>query len=121
MNYAQLIVFGTVTLGWVAGAHSSFIYHNEMKEILSKLMKGEHINLHYALYPRSFHYINDKNQMLTKRGIAMQIMKSDNILHAKFREDMVQQWKRIEEESNNPLGGSTSSMLTVERILGPTL
>jgi hypothetical protein len=32
-------------------------------------------------------------------------MKSDNISPAKFREDMVQQWQGIEEESDNPLGG----------------
>jgi hypothetical protein len=28
MNYAQLGVFDTVTLGWVAGAHPSFSYRN---------------------------------------------------------------------------------------------
>jgi protein-disulfide isomerase-like protein with CxxC motif len=32
-------------------------------------------------------------------------MKSDNISPAKFREDMAQQWQRIEEESGKPLGG----------------
>jgi protein-disulfide isomerase-like protein with CxxC motif len=32
-------------------------------------------------------------------------MKSDNISPAKFREDTVQQWQRIDEESGNPLGG----------------
>jgi hypothetical protein len=32
-------------------------------------------------------------------------MKSDNISPAEFREDMVQQWKRIEEESGNLLSG----------------
>jgi hypothetical protein len=105
MNYAQLGVFDTVTLGWVAGAHPSFSYRDEMKEILSRLMKGDHINLQYALFPRSFHYITDKNKMLTTRDIAMQIMKSDNISPAKSREDMVQKWQRIEEERDNPLGG----------------
>jgi hypothetical protein len=40
MNYAQLGVFDTVTLGWMAGAHPSFGYRDEMKERLSKLMKG---------------------------------------------------------------------------------
>jgi hypothetical protein len=44
MNYAQIGVFDTVTLGWVVGAHPSFIYRDEMKERLSKLMKGEHKN-----------------------------------------------------------------------------
>jgi hypothetical protein len=32
-------------------------------------------------------------------------MKSDNIAPAKVREDMVQQWQRIEEENGNSLGG----------------
>jgi hypothetical protein len=105
MNYAQLGVFDTVTLGWVAGAHPSFIYRDEMKERLGKVMKEEHSNLLYALSPRSFHYITDKNKRLTTRGIAIQIMKSDNISPAKLMEDMVQQWHRIEEESGNPLGG----------------
>jgi hypothetical protein len=105
MNYAQLGVFDTVALGWVAGAHPSFSYRDEMKERLGKLMKGEHSILQYALFPRYFHYITDKNKRLTPRGIAIQIMKSDNISPSKFREDMVQQWPRIEEESGNPLGG----------------
>jgi hypothetical protein len=76
-----------------------------MKERLSKLVKGEHSNLQYELFPGSFHYINDKNKMLTTTGIAIQIMKIDNISPAKFGEDMVQHWQRIEEESGNPLGG----------------
>jgi hypothetical protein len=105
MNYAQLGVFDTVTLGWVAGAHPTFSYRKEMQEILGKFMTGEHKNLQYALFPRSFHYITDKKKRLTIRGIAIQIMKSDNISSAKFREDMVQQWQRIKEESGNPLGG----------------
>jgi hypothetical protein len=71
MNYAQLGVFNTVTLGWVAGSHPSFSYRDEMKERLGKLMKVEHSNLQYALFPRSFHYINDKNKRLTTRGIAI--------------------------------------------------
>jgi hypothetical protein len=95
MNYAQLGFFGTVTLGWATGAHPSFSYRDKMKERLGKLMTGEHNNLQYALFPRSFHYITDKNKRLTTRGIAIQIMKSDNISPAKFREDMVQQWQRI--------------------------
>jgi hypothetical protein len=97
MNYAQL--------GWVAGAHPSFSYRDEMKERLSRLMKGDHSSLQYALCPRSFHYITDKNKMLTTRDIAIQIMKSDNISPATSREDMFQQWQRIEEERDNPLGG----------------
>jgi hypothetical protein len=69
MNYAQLGVFDTVTLGWVAGAHPSFSYREEMKERLGKLMKGEHNNLQYALFPRSFHFITDKNKRPTAGGI----------------------------------------------------
>jgi hypothetical protein len=88
----------------VAGAHQSFSYHNEMKERLGKIMTGERNNVQYALFPRSFHYITNKKKRLTTRGIVVQIMKSDNISPAKFREDMVQQWQRIAEESGNPLG-----------------
>jgi hypothetical protein len=76
-----------------------------MKERLGKLMKVDHNNLQYALFTRSFHSITDKNKRLTTRGIAIKIMKSDNISPVKFREDMVQQWQRIEGESGNPLGG----------------
>jgi hypothetical protein len=97
MNYAQLGVFDTVTLGWVVEAHPSFSYRDKTKERLGKLMTGEHTNLQYALFPRSFHYIMEKNKRLTTSDIAIQIMKSDNISPAKFREDMVQQWQRIEE------------------------
>jgi hypothetical protein len=105
MNYAKLGVFDTVILGLVAGAHPSFSYSDKTKERWGKLMKGEHTNLQYALFPRSFHYITDKNKRLTTRGIAIQIMKSDNISPVQSREDMVQHWHRIEEESGNPLGG----------------
>jgi hypothetical protein len=60
LDYAQLGVFDTVTLGWVAGTHPSYSYRNEMKERVSKLMPGEDKNVQYALFPRSLHYINDK-------------------------------------------------------------
>jgi hypothetical protein len=62
LNYAQLGVFDTVTLGWVAGAHPKYSYRDKMKERMFKLMAGEHKNVQYALFPRSFHYINDKNK-----------------------------------------------------------
>jgi hypothetical protein len=88
MNNAQFGVFDTVALGWVAGAHRSFSYRDETKERLGKLLKGENCKLPYALFPRSLHYITDKNKRLTTRGIAIQIMKSDNISPAKFREDI---------------------------------
>jgi hypothetical protein len=105
MNYAQLGVFCTVTFVWVVGAHPSFSYRDEMKDRLGKLMTEDNSNLQNALFPRSFHYITDNNKRLTTRCIAIQIMKSDNISPAKFREDLVQQWQRIEDESGNRLDG----------------
>jgi hypothetical protein len=110
MNYAQLGVFDTVTLGWVAGAHPSYSYRVEMKERLVKLTKGEHTDLQYTLFPRSFHYITNKNKRLTTRGIAIEIMKSDNISPAKFREDMIQQWKSIKETSGKHLTWEASTL-----------
>jgi hypothetical protein len=89
LNYAQLGVFDTVTLGWVAGAHPSYSYRNEMKERMSKLMAGEHKNVQYTLFPRSFHYINDKNKGLSIHGMVIQIMKHDDISPSQFREYMV--------------------------------
>jgi hypothetical protein len=79
LNYAQLGVFNTVTLVWVAGAHPSYNYRDEMKERMLKLMPGEHKNVQYALFPRSFHYINNKNKRLSTCGVAIQIMKHDDI------------------------------------------
>jgi hypothetical protein len=92
LNYAQLGVFDTVTLGWVAGAHPSYSYNDEMKERMSKLMAGEHKNVQYALFPRSFHYINDKKKRLSTRGVDIQIMKHDDISPAQFIEDMDKKW-----------------------------
>jgi hypothetical protein len=95
LNYAQIGVFDSVTLGWVAGAHPLYSYSDEMKERISKLMAGEHKNMQYALFPRSFHYIHNKNKRLSTRGVAIQIMKHDDISPAQFREDMVKKWQRI--------------------------
>jgi hypothetical protein len=74
-----------------------------MKERMSKLMAGEHTHVHYELFPISFHYINDRNKRLSSRGVAIQIIKYDDISTAQFREDMVKKWQRIEESSGNPL------------------
>jgi hypothetical protein len=52
-----------------------------------------------TLLPRSFHYINDKNKHLSTRGVAMQIMKHNDISPAQFRVDMVKKWQGIEESS----------------------
>jgi hypothetical protein len=89
LNYAQLGVFDTVTLGWVSGSHPSYSYHDEMKERMSKLMAGEHKNVQYTLFPTSLHYINHKNKRLSIQGVAIKIMKHDDIYPAQFREDMV--------------------------------
>jgi hypothetical protein len=62
INYAQLGIFDTITLGWVAGAHPSYSYRDEMKERMENLMVGEHKSVQYALFTRVFHYINDKNK-----------------------------------------------------------
>jgi hypothetical protein len=89
INYAQLGIFYTFTLGWVAGAHPSYSYRDEMKDRMAKLMAREHKIVKYALFPRAFHYINDKNKLLSTRGVATQIMKNDDVSPAQFREDMV--------------------------------
>jgi hypothetical protein len=88
INYAQLGIFDTVTLEWVAGAHLSYSYCDEMKERMEKLMAGEHKIIQYALFPRAFHYINDKNKRLSTRGVAIQVMKNDDVSPAQSREDM---------------------------------
>jgi hypothetical protein len=103
LNYAQLGVFDTVTLGWVAGSHPWYSYRDEMKERMSKLMAGERKHVQYALFPGSFQYINDKDKHISTRGVAIQIIKHDDISPAQFREDMVKKWQNIEESSGNPL------------------
>jgi hypothetical protein len=58
---------------------------------ISKLMKTEYPNMKYALFPRAFCYVTDKNAKMTTRGIALQSMKHDNV-------------QNLEEERDNPLG-----------------
>jgi hypothetical protein len=70
---------------------------------MAKLMAGEHKSVQYALFPRAFHYINDKNKRLSTRGVAIQIMENDDVSPAQSREDMVKTWQCIEESSDNPL------------------
>jgi hypothetical protein len=72
-----------------------------MKEMMFKLLTGKHKNVQYALFPRSFHYINNKNKRLCTRSVAIQIIKHDDISPAQFREDMVKKCQRIEESSGN--------------------
>jgi hypothetical protein len=79
INYAQLGMVETVTLGWIGQAHTSFGCRDETKEQITKLMKSEYTNMQYALFPRAFHYVTDKNVKTTMRGIALQIMKHDNV------------------------------------------
>jgi hypothetical protein len=96
--------FYTVTSGWVTGAHPSYSYRDEVKDRMVKLMAREHKSVQYALFPRAFHYINNKNKRLSTRGVAIQIMKKSDVSPAQFREDMVKKWQRIQESSGNPLG-----------------
>jgi hypothetical protein len=103
INYAQLGIFDTVTLGWVAGAHPSYSYRDKMKDRMVNLMTGGNKSVQYALFPRALHYINDKNKRLSTWVVAIQIMKNDDVSPAQFREDMVKKWQRIEESSGNPL------------------
>jgi hypothetical protein len=74
-----------------------------MKEMMSKLMAGEQKNVQYALFPRSFHYINDKDKRLSTHGMAIRIMKHDDIFPSQLREDMVKKWQRMEDSSGNTL------------------
>jgi hypothetical protein len=120
INYAQLGIFDTVTLEWVAGAHPSYSYRDEMKDRMEKLMAGEHKSVQYALFPRAFHYINNKNKRLSTRGVAIQIMKNDDVSPAQFREDMVKIWQRIEESSGNPLANQYFVPVGREADLGTT-
>jgi hypothetical protein len=71
INYAQLGMVDTVTLGWIGQAHPSFGCRDETKERISKLMKSEYPNMQYALFPGAFHYVTDKNVKMTTRGIAL--------------------------------------------------
>jgi hypothetical protein len=45
INYSQLVMVETVTLGWIGQAHLSFGYRDETKERISKLMKSEYPNM----------------------------------------------------------------------------
>jgi hypothetical protein len=67
-------------------------------------MKIEYPNMQYALFPRAFNYVTDKNVKMTKRGIALQIMKHDDVLVAFFLEELVRKWQNLDKESGNPLG-----------------
>jgi hypothetical protein len=71
INYAQLGMVETVTLEWIGQAHPSFGCRDETKERISKLMEREYQNMQYALFPRVFHYVTDKNVRMTTRGIAL--------------------------------------------------
>jgi hypothetical protein len=104
INYAQLGMVETVTLGWNGQAHPSFGCRDETKERTSKLMKSKYSNMQYALFPGAFHYVTDKNVKMTTRGVALQIMKHNDLPVAKFREELAGEWKKLDEESGNPLG-----------------
>jgi hypothetical protein len=104
INYAQLGMVETVTLGWIGQAHPSFGYRDETKERISKLMKSEYPNVQYALFLRAFHYVTDKNVRMPTREIALQIMKHEDVPVAQFREELVRKLQNLDEESGNPLG-----------------
>jgi hypothetical protein len=84
VNYAQLGMVETVTLGWIGQAHPSFGCRDETKERISKLMKSEYPSMQYDLFPRKFHYVMERNVKMTTREIALQIMKHDDVPVAKF-------------------------------------
>jgi uncharacterized membrane protein YheB (UPF0754 family) len=104
INYAQLGMVERFTLGWIRQEHPSFGCRDETKEWISKLMKSEYPNMQYALFPRAFHYVTDKNVKMTTRGISLQIMRHDDVPVTKFREKLVRKWQNMDEESGNPLG-----------------
>jgi hypothetical protein len=94
----------TVTLGWIGQAHPSFGCRDETKERISKLMKSEYPNMQYAFSPRVFHYVAERNVKMTTRGIALQVMKHDDVPVAKFWEELVRKWQILDKESGNSLG-----------------
>jgi hypothetical protein len=104
INYAQLGMVKTVTVGWIGQAQPSFGCRDETKERISKLMKSEYPNMQYALFPRAFHYVPDNNVKMTTRGIALKIMKHNDMPVAKFREELVRKWQNLDEENGNPIG-----------------
>jgi hypothetical protein len=94
----------TVTLGWIGQEYPSFRCRDETKERISKLMKSEYPNMQYTLFPQAFHYVTYKNVKMIARGIALQIMKHDDVPVTKFREELVRKWQNLDEESGKPPG-----------------
>jgi hypothetical protein len=84
VNYAQLGMVNMVTLGWIGQAHPSLGCRDEIREIIEKMMKSEYNTMQYALFPRAFRYVTEKNVKMTTRGIALQIMKNDDVPITKF-------------------------------------
>jgi hypothetical protein len=66
-------------------------------------MRSEYPNMQYAFFPRAFHYVTDKNVKMTTGGIALQIMKHDDVPVAKLREELARKWQNLD-ENGNPLG-----------------
>jgi hypothetical protein len=83
INYAQLGMVETVTLGWIGQARPSFVCRDDTKDLISKLMKSVYPNMQYGL-SWAFHYVADKKVKMTTRGIALQIMKHDDVPVVKF-------------------------------------
>jgi hypothetical protein len=59
--------------------------------------------MQYYLFPWAFHYVTEENVKMTTRGIALQIMKSDDVPIAKSQEDLVRKWQNLDEDSGSPL------------------
>jgi hypothetical protein len=83
-KYAQLVMFDTVALGWIGQAHPSLGCQDDMKDRIKKMMKSEYNTMQYGLFPRAFHYVTEQNVKMTTRGIALQIMKHDDVPISKF-------------------------------------
>jgi hypothetical protein len=84
INYAQLGMFDTITLTWIGQAHPPLSLRYEMKHIITKMMKINYSTMQCDLFPQSCHYVTEHNLKMTTRGIALQIMTSDDVRVAKF-------------------------------------
>jgi hypothetical protein len=97
INYAQLGMFDTSTLGWIGEAHPSLSFRDKMKDRIEKMTKSDYGMMKYSLFPRAFHYITEQNVKMTALGIALQITKNDDVPVVKFREDMVRKLQDLDE------------------------
>jgi hypothetical protein len=88
--------------------HPSFCYREDIKERLRELIREEHKELQYALFPKSINYKRVLDGVrLTTTGVAMQIAKSPNSTSADFRASMAEKWQRINAKNGGTLYGKT--------------